>query len=398
MRSFLRRPFLVAAVAVGVFTLGCQPSRVLVGPGLQPVLASSVTTTTKDGWALAIRRFRAETLDPTKAPVILCHGLNCNDRFWDVARGTSFAQYLAARGYDVWVPALRGAGSSTKPGIVVVRRLIRPVFPELPKQISFRMIDPRALNWTMDSYVKQDVPAILKAVRKETGAHSVHWVGHSMGGMIILAYVELYGDDGLATITALGSPMTIPQPPNNFLAAFKQNKELYKLATLVVNASVPASLHVIDERSGMAGALYNPQNMSSSVTREFFTRGVEDIPIGVLDQLVGAVQTGEVRSADGKVNYAKLLDRVTVPSFIAGGMVDHVAPPESVRFVYNHIGSQDKRFHIFAVVNNDAVDYGHLDLVLGRHAPSDVYPAVEGWLASHPVLKKRGGPSPKASP
>jgi pimeloyl-ACP methyl ester carboxylesterase len=250
------------------------------------------------------------------------------------------------------------------------------------------MIDPRALNWTMDSYVEEDLPAIIAAVREHTGARRVHWVGHSMGGMVALTYVELYGDDQLASLTVLGSPMTIPQPPNNFLEAIKGNRDLFKLMTLVVNASVPASLHVIDEKTGIAGALYNPRNMSDTVTREFFTRGIEDIPTGVLDQLVGAVATGSLHSADGATDYAQLLGRVKLPCFVAGGMVDHVAPPESIRYVYNHIASTDKQFHIYALVNNDEIDYGHLDLVIGTHAPTDVYPSVEGWLAAHPRSRK----------
>jgi len=72
-----------------------------------------------------------------------------------------------------------------------------------------------------------------------------------------------------------------------------------------------------------------------------------------------------------------------VPCFVAGGLVDLIAEPESIRYVYNNIDSQDKAFHIFAVVNNDTINYGHLDLVIGRYTPRDVFPAIERWLAKH---------------
>jgi len=259
------------------------------------------------------------------------------------------------------------------------------------------MIDPRALNWTVDDYVEYDVPAILAKVREQTGAPAVHWVGHSLGGIIIYAYVARHGGDGLVTITTLGSPLTIPQPPNNFLSAFRDNKNLLKVVFLLVNASVPVSLRVLDQRAGMAAAMYNPRNVDRSVLRRFYTRCVEDIPTAVLDQVVKMVETGELRSHDGQTNYAQLLDKIRVPCFTAGGLVDLIAPPESIRYVYNHIASEDKAFHIFAVVNNDAIDYGHMDLAFGRYASRDVYPAVEEWLARHPLPQPYTPRTPRPS-
>jgi pimeloyl-ACP methyl ester carboxylesterase len=42
----------------------------------------------------------------------------------------------------------------------------------------------------MDDQAKIDVPAILDYVREETGAERVNWVGHSLGGMLMLAHLE----------------------------------------------------------------------------------------------------------------------------------------------------------------------------------------------------------------
>lgn len=385
---------LVASLWLG----GCRALEPAVNPELQPVTSTYVRTRTEDGWTLFIRRFQPRVVNTSQPPVILAHGLNGNDRLWDLSKEVSLARYLAGRGYDVWVPALRGAGFSTKPGIVVVRQLIRPVFPELPRSLSFRTIDPRALNWTTDDYIIYDVPAIIKEVRRRTGAPKVHWVGHSLGGIIIYGYAERFGQEDLASITTLGAPLTIPQPPNNFLNAFRENKRLLKLMTLLVGASVPASLRVLDQQRGVAAAMYNPRNVDQAVLREFFTRGIEDIPTGVLDQLVASVETGELRSHDGTINYARLLGKVTVPTFVAGGLVDLIAPPETIRYVYNHIGSQDKALHIFAVVNNDTIDYGHMDLIFGRYAPRDVFPAIEAWLARHPLAGPYSPPPARPSP
>ena len=43
-------------------------------------------------------------------PVVLCHGISSNARFWDLAPDRSLADWLVAQGYDVWNLDLRGHG------------------------------------------------------------------------------------------------------------------------------------------------------------------------------------------------------------------------------------------------------------------------------------------------
>lgn len=39
--------------------------------------------------------------------------------------------------------------------------------------------------WTIDDYVEKDVPALIRFVLRQTNSHQVHFLGHSMGGMIL---------------------------------------------------------------------------------------------------------------------------------------------------------------------------------------------------------------------
>ena len=43
-------------------------------------------------------------------------------------------------------------------------------------------------------------------VTESTGSPGVHWVGHSMGGLLILAHVASHRAPNLASIIAMGSP------------------------------------------------------------------------------------------------------------------------------------------------------------------------------------------------
>jgi len=60
-----------------------------------------------------------------------------------------------------------------------------------------------------------------------------------------------------------------------------------------------------------------------------------------------------------------------------------VAPPWTVRPVFEHAGSSQKTFRVFGLSEGDHIDYGHFDLVLGKYAPQDVFPWIRSWLEAH---------------
>ena len=74
-----------------------------------------VAVRTADGWTLVAHHYKPTPAPRVGAmPVILCHGLTYNALFWDLVPEYSFAEYLAAQGFDVWAVSLRGGGLSQK--------------------------------------------------------------------------------------------------------------------------------------------------------------------------------------------------------------------------------------------------------------------------------------------
>ena len=65
------------------------------------------------------------------------------------------------------------------------------------------------------------------------------------------------------------------------------------------------------------------------------------------------------------------------------GSVDGVTPYPDVHFGFRMLGSQDKKFVVFGKEEGYRNDYGHVDLVLGKHAPQEVYPVVAEWMKKH---------------
>src|SRR5438105_2216446 len=135
-------------------------------PFAAPIEVRTYQARTQDRWTLALHRYRLPALQPERrTPVLLCHGLGSNRHSFDAPQGPSLARYLANLGYDVWSLELRGAGSSKRPGLFNALRW----------------------EWTFEHYVRFDAPAAVALVCDATGSAGVHWVGHSLGGMVAYA-------------------------------------------------------------------------------------------------------------------------------------------------------------------------------------------------------------------
>src|SRR5205807_648059 len=158
---------------------GCASMRWrMADPNLRPCCDGFATTA--DGWRLGIRRIRPAQLDPGKYPVVLCHGLGLNGTFWTIT-DDNLADLLTARGYDVFVVDMRGSGASHRVGSV---GRLNAALRQTP------LLEFGEGRWTMDDEAFYDVPAILDFIRETTGHDRVNWVGHSLGGMLMFAFLE----------------------------------------------------------------------------------------------------------------------------------------------------------------------------------------------------------------
>ncbi len=360
----------------------------LIGP--RPAYVKTYLAETADHWRLGLHRYAPEKLDPTRMPVVLCHGLGYNGRFWDLDKKTNFAEFLRNAGWDTWVLDLRGGGSSSLP----IWYLFRGLDLDLVKNLQ---VDLTKFGWTVDDYILHDVPTAVDFVCKETGAPAAAWIGHSMGGMIAMAHLERAQEPRLGCFVAVASPMIMPRP----LTQFEKQAEDFQFAILAINNRWYATIRTLS-----LGALntpvddffYNKANLDAVTTALLYLRVAEDVPAPVLDQFLKMTQTGHFLSADGQFDYSANLSRLQLPVLFIAGKVDAAADSESVRYAYDRVSSRDKTFRMFGLAWKDAVDYGHDDLILGVHAAREVYPVIGRWLETRARLtpSRQGPASPHA--
>jgi len=372
------------------FTKAMNPDAALIQP-------RSYLTKTEDGWTLCITRINGNPDKKPRLPVVLCHGFGHNGFVWRANGYRSFSQFLARKGYDVWVPNLRGSGASSKAGVGVVRTMIKAPFAWLD-QIPHIATDFNKINWTVDDYINLDIPATLKLIKKETGATSVNWVGHSMGGMIALVYMQEAGKakGDINSIIALAAPLIIARPLNDLLKMLETNKNMFKIFNLLVNQEGPAMLHAAaggNLQNKQDNLFYNTQNMSQFAIMEMLFYVIEDISPGCIDQFTAMVIAGKFKSADGKIDYSARTGQIEIPVYAVAGKADNLAEPETIRFLYNTISSKDKAFKMFGIASGARQDYGHTDLILGRRSPEEIFPSLEKWLSRHSDVSGTNAPA-----
>lgn len=319
---------------------------------------------TADGWRLAVHRYRAEG-PPTGFPVILCHGLSANRYTFDIPAAPSLALFLKKHGRDVWVPELRGSGMSDRP------RLFSSDVP---------------YSWGFEEHLRYDVPAILNCVLERAGSSRAHWIGHSMGGMLILAHGAGTRNPNLASMVALGSPTDFSALKMKILEFLLRFKDVLKF--------IPLSPFPLFARLGAPFAPWAPSHLFGVFKATNVDPGVARKVVSLMPDPLSSsklwldfgrfLETGRFAPNNGPL-YLEGLDTSPVPILCVAGAWDKLAPPASVATAVCSTGEQatDRSCLILGKDTGFQDDYGHVDLVVGMRVETELFPRILTWLETY---------------
>lgn len=315
-----------------------------------PPEAEAHVVETDDGWRLDLRRFRPER-DGGHRPVLLIHGIVTNGRNFAMNRESSLAIYLAERGFDVWVGSLRGAGDS----------------------------EHKTEDFSFDDHASSDARALVDYVRKASGRSAIDWVGHSMGGLVLYAFLAR-GGSGVERAVTLGSPVTLAWT-GRLEGVLKDFGALADAVRVPLKTLSHLSMPLHGAFNGPAERLLINLELTTPVAwREFIAVGVDDPPKGLIAQFAKWGLSGRFTSVKGDVDYLEGLRSVQVPTLVVAGQLDGIAPPWTVRPAFEALGSSEKSWMVLSEANGMAGDYNHMDMLLSEHARVDLYPRIAAWL------------------
>ncbi len=356
--------------------------------------------TTPDGWKLALEHVPPSFGGTGNIPVILCHGLGYNGDFWMLSRRVNLALFLADQGYDVWILSLRGAGKSSKwmykiaeigmdaPGMVdginnkdYVSTAIQGIgmlFKLSQAKLTNASANPKYMNWTFDDYVNIDVPTAIDYVKKTTGAPEVFWVGHSMGGNVMLAHLATNQRNDLRGVVTVGSQLTMAN--GHVVSQYINTLQWLRLMELKNGVEKDQAREAAKEQA--RALLFNQNNMEGDVVQRLEVAGTDTPAVGVLGQYFELLGTGEFKSADNKYNYAKHASNINVPILLSAGAQDSFVNPNDLAFLNQNISSVDRQMLIWGP-SSGMYPFGHNDALISRRAVEQVYPVIVEWLNQH---------------
>lgn len=317
---------------------------------------------TDDGWLIPLYHYPPSATVAGRDPVVLCHGLGANRFNMDVSPSLSLARYLADHGWDAWIMEVRGVGNSR------------------------RVEGGKSWDFTFDDFVTRDLPAVFREVRRATGAPRVNWVGHSMGGMVLYAYLATGDQTQLGRCVAAASPGTFEFMGGPFRPLGRLADWLPRGGHFPASSLAPMLLpffttsRMTEELRRVLTLAGNPDNFPMDALRRMGAAGIGDTSNRVYRQFGDWVAHGSFTSEDHKVDYRSGMRRIDRPFLFLAGRWDELVSPAAVLQGYNEIASREKKYHLFGRANGDQADYGHGDLILGRASVEEVYPEIEAFL------------------
>ena len=290
-------------------------------------------------------------------PVLLCSGFSCNRHFIDYDERYSLARFLARAGFDAWVVELRGRGLSHP--TAACRRPGR---------------------WTFDDLATVDVPAAVDHVVRATG-REVAWVGHSMGGMVLYAYLGTRVRAPIRAGVTIASPVRFAEAGPPLLRRIGDAMLNVPLGDIVRQRLLLGALWwILAPTSGIEIGM-NVANIDRGDVGRALRLAMGNVSRLKLQQFSRWAREGTFASLDGRVSYLDALAGVRTPLLVVAGSGDRVARPDTVRRALDRLPGASAIYRELGRAHGESVDFGHVDLILGRAAPTEVFPVVAGWLA-----------------
>jgi pimeloyl-ACP methyl ester carboxylesterase len=332
---------------------------------------------TSDGWRIAVLRYKAAVDALRREPVLLVHGLAANRYNFDLVDDRSLARDLARQGFDVWLVELRGRGWSTRP----------------------RLFSGVRYDWSFDEYAERDLPAAASTILAATGARRLHLVGISTGALACYAWLcDPHRTAEVASLVSLAGPTTFRRASKALSGSLiRLLRSLRHRWLMRVLAPVSGYLHISPLQ-----IIYNPENTEGAIQRRAMVNLIANFSRNELLQYSDWISNDVFRSIDQRRDYRSELSRLTTPTLFLAGARDGLAPPDAVKEAHDAVGASDKQFQICSRAQGMKVNYGHFDLLLGKDAPTEIYPLISRWLIAHDLSAERtersGAPTESSTP
>jgi pimeloyl-ACP methyl ester carboxylesterase len=263
---------------------------------------------------------------------------------------------LLEGGWDVWIVELRGHGLS-KAGV------------------------DWQCPWDVDDYIT-DARSFAAFVSDQACGAAVHWVGHSLGGIIGIAMACLLPPPPLASVTGVGSSFFYSDSvfsKLSFLVPVLTSLSFLP-ADAIMRAQSPLSFRFVSNVTDAVMAWRS--NIDADVGRALFSSNFEPISKRVTLQLATGLSAAGILHREGEPLSCGL-SKCNVPVFLIAGDRDKQCPSRSVQILFELLPrSESCRYACFGKDQRCIDHYGHFDLIMGLRFEQEVFPSLQAFLNS----------------
>lgn len=318
------------------------------------------TVITADLWHLRMCRFRRGRTEGE--PVLLVHGMCANHHNFTEPQGACLVDYLVERGYDCWALDLRGTRSSKAP------------FERDPMDVH------------LDDYLLYDLPAAIEHVRRATGYARIHYVGHSLGGMLLYAYAQEFGAAQIASSVTLGAPLGFDGVrPRVGLALLPFVKRFPLFAADFLRGLLPI---VAPLRLPVPVFPLNGRNVHSGLKVSHFYNMIDIPQPNVMSELAHMLKRRVWRMKNDTLDVKAGLEKMDFPLLAIYGAKDPFVPVEVARQFVEKLPHDDKQILVCSQEQGCKFDHGHCDLAFAVDGARTVFKPIADWFANHPIKER----------
>lgn len=206
-------------------------------------------------------------------------------------------------------------------------------------------------------------------------------MGHSLGGTLVYAAIEALGNGVCASGVTLGSAMNATAK-NGFIRFLLKVDPLVKRIPYIplrrlaqCGAALTRWVAPLEDNF-----FYAIDNMDLKTLRTAMDVAVEDISSPLFLQLHRWYRDNHFCAEQRKFSYRDNLKKIRAPFLVCAGSVDGLTAYPDVHYAYEKIRSKKKKFMVFGRTRGHRTEYGHMDLILGKNAPREVFPVIADWL------------------
>lgn len=314
---------------------------------------------TSDHWKIALYEYKPDK-GTKNFPILLLHGIASDHHIWDTGnKPYDFAPYLASLGYHVFSLDLRGRSGSDGPHT------------------------GKKGQWSIDDYLLCDLPTATEYILENTGKEKLHWVGHSLGGILGYFYQIRHKASNLQSLTSFGTALTYTFSTINHFRTWMDYVSV--LPYYPINVWYKLVYPVIDKDTFFTRFLWTNTNMTPGVKRAIINKAVHRIAILEWNQIKTISAAEGMPRISGGFNHYVDDRRIVTPGLLIAGDRDWVCPLDGVEWTRDHLKCSVK-MQVFGKDYGHVTNYGHMDLVCGINAPNETWPSAIEFIESRDLV------------